>query len=82
MSQILLDAGDCRQPVVAAHPVDHRQRIRAFGQYYLELRLRGTRRAVEVVGQPPDEELPVGRSSHRLGEDTAVWAGTHSCIGN
>jgi len=30
--QILLDAADCRQPVVAGHPVDHRQRIRAFGQ--------------------------------------------------
>jgi len=31
-SQIFLDAADCRQPVVAGHPVDHRQCIRAFGQ--------------------------------------------------
>jgi len=80
--QIFLDPADCRQAVVAGHPVDHRQRIRAFGQQYLELRLRGTRGAVEVVGLPPDDELPVWRTSHRLGEDTAVWAGTHSCIGN
>jgi hypothetical protein len=80
--QICLDSADCRQPIVAGYPVDHRQRGRAFGQYYLELRLRGTRRAVEVVGLPSDEELPVGRSSHRLGEDTAAWAGTHTCIGN
>ena len=81
--QILLDAAECRrQPVVAGHPVDHRQRIRAFGQQYLELRLRGTRGAVEVVGLPPDDELPVGRSSQRLGKDTAAWAGTHTFIGN
>jgi hypothetical protein len=29
---------------------------------------------VEVGGLPPDDELPVGRSSQRLGEDTAVCA--------
>ena len=39
--QILLDAANCRQPVVAGHPVDHRQRIRAFGQQYLELACAG-----------------------------------------
>ena len=81
--QILLDAADrARQAVIAGHPVDHRQRIRAFGQSYLELRLRGTRGAVEVVGLPSDDELPVGRSSQRLGKDTAAWAGTHTFIGN
>ena len=31
-SQIFLDAADCRQAIVAGHPVDHRQCIRAFGQ--------------------------------------------------
>ena len=64
--------------VVAGHPVDHRQRIRAFGQQYLELGGCGGRRAVEVGGLPPDDELPVGRSSQRLGKDTAVWADTQS----
>jgi len=81
--QILLDAAECRrQPVVAGHSVDHRQRIGAFGQEHLELGLCGTRRAVEVVGLPPDDELPVGRSSQRLRKDTAAWAGTHTFIGN
>jgi hypothetical protein len=31
---------------------------------------------VEVGGLPPDDELPVRRSSQRLGEDTAVCAHT------
>jgi hypothetical protein len=78
----LLDAANRRQPVVAGRPVDHRQSIRAFGQYYLELRLRRTRGTVEVVGLPPDDELPIRRSSHRLGKDTAACAGTRSFIGN
>ena len=78
----MLDAAHCRQPVVTGRPVDRRQRPRAFGQYYLELRLRGTRRTIEVVRFPPDDELPVGRSSHRLSEDTAACAGTHTFIGH
>ena len=78
----MLDAADCSQTAVASYPVDYRQRIRAFGQQYLELRLRGTRRAVEIVGLPPDDELPIRRSSQRLGKDTAACAGTGSFIGN
>ena len=69
--QILLGAADCRQPLIGGVTVDHRERIRAFGQYDLEL---GGTGKVEVSGLPPDEELPVGRISHRLGKDTAVWA--------
>src|SRR5207244_9301261 len=75
VSQILLDAAGCRQAVVAGRPVDHRERIRAFGQEYLELGGCGGRWGVEVGGLPPDDELPVGRSSQRLAKDTAVWAG-------
>jgi hypothetical protein len=68
----LLDAAGCGQAVVAARvPVDHRKRIGAFGQYHFELGIPGH---VEIDGLPPDDELPVGRTSHRLGKDTAVWA--------
>ena len=44
--------------------------------------MRGPRRAVEVVGFPSDDELSVGRSSQRLGKDTAVWARTHTFVRN
>ena len=76
MSQILLDTAGCRQTVVAGCAVDHRQRIGAFGQEYLKLRGRGGRGSVEIGSLPPDDELPVRRSSQRLGKDTAGWAGT------
>ena len=70
----MLDAAECRrQPVVVGHSVDHRQRTRAFGQYYLELG-GPTAGEVEVGGLPPDYELPVRRNSDRLGKDTAVCA--------
>ena len=76
-SQILLDATGCRLSVVAARvPVDHRKRIRAFGQYHFELGVIATSGGGEVGGLPPDDELPVRRSSQRLREDTAVWADT------
>ena len=70
----MLDAAGCGQAVVSGRPVNHRERIRAFGQYYLELG-RATNN-VEVGGLPPDNELPVGLSSQCLGKDTAVWADT------
>ena len=77
MGQILLDAAGCRQAVVAARvPVDHRKRIGAFGQYHFELGAIATSGRGEEGGLPPDNELPVRRSSQRLGEDTAVWADT------
>jgi hypothetical protein len=68
----LLNAAGSRQAVVAARvPIDHRKRIGAFGQYHFELGVPGI---VEIDGLPPDDELPVGRASHRLGEDTTVCA--------
>src|SRR5882724_662897 len=70
--QILLDAAGSRRAVVGGCPVDRRQRIRAFGQQYLELGSAAGN--VEVGGLPPDDELPVRRSSQRLGEDTTVCA--------
>jgi hypothetical protein len=66
----LLDAAGCGGAVVAARvSVDHGKRIRAFGQYHFEL---GSPGIIEIDGLPSDDELPVGRSSQRLGKDTAV----------
>jgi len=71
----LLDAAGGLCALVDRRPVDRRQRTRAFGQHNLELG-RSLTGMVEVGGLPPDDELPVRRSSQRLGEDTAVCAHT------
>ena len=71
----MLDAAGGLCALVDRRPVDRRQRTRAFGQYNLELG-RSLTGMVEVGGLPPDDELPVRRSSQRLGEDTAVCADT------
>ena len=71
----MLDTAGGLCALVDRRPVDRRQRTRAFGQYNLELRgpFAGV---VEVSRLPSDDELPVRRSSQRLGEDTAVCAHT------